>query len=182
MKVRDYGDMKQLPARAGYEFLCWNTEKDGSGKDYDPGDTYRVSASSSHLYAQWVKTAVTPDDTGVSRWLNTHNRVAYLSGYVDGNFGPDDNMTRAQVAQMFYRLLLEKDVSVTVQFSDVPADAWYATAVNTLASLDIVNGIGDHQFAPERQITRAEFTVIAMRFDRQDTIGRNIFTDVKAGD
>ncbi|MBS5590068.1 S-layer homology domain-containing protein [Muriventricola aceti] len=182
MKVRDYGDMKQLPARAGYEFLCWNTEKDGSGKDYDPGDTYRVSASSSHLYAQWVKTAVTPDDTGVSRWLNTHDHMAYLSGYADGNFGPDDNMTRAQVAQMFYRLLLEKDVPVTVQFSDVPADAWYATAVNTLASLDIVNGIGDHQFAPERQITRAEFTVIAMRFGRQDTIGSNIFTDVKADD
>ena len=73
-------------------------------------------------------------------------------------------------------------VPVTVQFSDVPADAWYATAVNTLASLDIVNGIGDHQFAPERQITRAEIIVIAMRFGRQDTIGSNIFTDVKADD
>ena len=182
MKVRDYGDMKLLPDRDGYEFLCWNTEKDGSGRDYDSGDTYRVSGTSSHLYAQWVKTAVTPDDTGVSRWLNTHDHMAYLSGYTDGNFGPDDNMTRAQVAQMFYRLLLEKDVPVTVQFSDVPADAWYATAVNTLASLGIVNGIGNNQFAPERQITRAEFTVIAMRFGKLDTSGSNIFTDVKADD
>ena len=125
MKVRDYGDMKQIPIRDGYELLCWNIETDGSGRDCAPGDTYWVSGSSSHLYAQWDKTGLTPNDTGVSRWLNTHNRVAHLSGYVDGNFGPDDNMTRAQVAQMFYRLLLEKDVSVTVQFSDVPADAWY---------------------------------------------------------
>ena len=91
-------------------------------------------------------------------------------------------MTRAQVAQMFYRLLLEKDVPITVQFSDVPADAWYAAAVNTLASLGIVNGIGNNQFAPERQITRAEFTVIAMRFGKLDTSGANIFTDVKADD
>lgn len=182
MKVRDYGDMKLLPVRAGYEFLCWNTEEDGSGRDYAPGDTYRVSGSSAHLYAQWGKTGLTPDDTGVSRWLNTHDHIAYLSGYADGNFGPDDNMTRAQVAQMFYRLLLEKDVPITVQFSDVPADAWYAAAVNTLASLGIVNGIGNNQFAPERQITRAEFTVIAMRFGKLDTSGANIFTDVKADD
>ena len=37
MKVRDYGEMKLLPVRAGYEFLCWNTEEDGSGRDYAPG-------------------------------------------------------------------------------------------------------------------------------------------------
>ena len=123
-----------------------------------------------------------PDDTGVSRWLNTHDHMAFLSGYANGNFGPDDNMTRAQAAQMFYRLLLKKDVPITVQFSDVPADAWYATAVNTLASLGIVNGIGNNQFAPERQITRAEFTVISMRFGKLDTSGSNIFTDVKEDD
>ena len=132
--------------------------------------------------AEKIPSVADPDDTGVSGWLNTHDHMAYLSGYTDGNFGPDDNMTRAQAAQMFYRLLLEKDVPITVQFSDVPADAWYATAVNTLASLGIVNGIGNHQFAPERQVTRAEFTAIAMRFGKLDTSGSNIFTDVKADD
>ena len=89
-------------------------------------------------------------------------------------------MTRAQAAQMFYNLLLDKNVPITVSFTDVAADAWYAKAVNTLASLGIVNGVGSSQFAPERAITRAEFTVIAMRFAHLDTTGENIFSDVTA--
>lgn len=91
-------------------------------------------------------------------------------------------MTRAQAAQMFYNLLLNKDVPVTVNFSDVPDDSWYATAVNTLASLGIVNGIGNNQFAPDQLITRAQFTVIAMRFTNGTTNGENNFSDVHAND
>lgn len=121
-----------------------------------------------------------PDDTGVSGWLNTKDHIQYLSGYGGGKFGPSDNMTRAQAAQMFYNLLLDKNVPITVSFTDVAADAWYAKAVNTLASLGIVNGVGSSQFAPERAITRAEFTVIAMRFAHLDTTGENIFSDVTA--
>lgn len=121
-----------------------------------------------------------PDDTGVSGWLNTKDHIQYLSGYGGGKFGPTDNMTRAQAAQMFYNLLLNKNVPITVSFTDVAADAWYAKAVNTLASLGIVNGVGNSQFAPERAITRAEFTVIAMRFAHLDTTGENIFSDVTA--
>ena len=123
-----------------------------------------------------------PDNTGVSGWLNTKDHGAYLGGYGGGRFGPDDNMTRAQVAQMFYNLLLDKDVPITVTFSDVAPDAWYAEAVNTLGSLGIIAGIGNGQFAPDRAITRAEFTVIAMRFAELDTSGENIFTDVSEND
>lgn len=121
-----------------------------------------------------------PDDTGVSGWLNTSDHIQYLSGYGGGKFGPTDNMTRAQAAQMFYNLLLDQDVPITVSFTDVAADAWYSKAVNTLASLGIVDGIGDNHYAPERAITRAEFTVIAMRFAHLDTSGENIFSDVTA--
>ena len=71
---------------------------------------------------------------------------------------------------------------ITVSFSDVAPDAWYAEAVNTLGSLGIVAGIGNGQFAPDRAITRAEFTVIAMRFAELDTSGENIFTDVSEND
>ena len=125
---------------------------------------------------------VTPDDTGVSDWLDTKNHIQYLSGYGEGKFGPEDNMTRAQAAQMFYNLLLDKDVAITVSFSDVPENAWYAEAVNTLASLGIVDGVGGGLYAPERAITRAEFTVIAMRFAHLDTSGENIFSDVSRSD
>ena len=119
-----------------------------------------------------------PDDTGVSGWLNTKDHIQYLGGYGGGKFGPNDNMTRAQAAQMFYNLLLEQNVPITVSFTDVPADAWYAKAVNTLGSLGIIAGIGNNQFAPERSITRAEFTVIAMRFTNLGLDGENPFSDV----
>ena len=168
-----------VPARDGYVFEGWYYDS----KLTDPveGDV-DVNRTTVTLYAKWSKDMVDPDNNGVSDWLNTTEHNAYLSGYANGNFGPNDNMTRAQVAQMFYNLLVEKDVPITVSFTDVPADAWYATAVNTLASLGIVNGIGDGQFAPERTITRSEFTVIAMRFTNGDVSGNNTFSDVSVDD
>ena len=123
-----------------------------------------------------------PDDTGVSEWLDTSDHRDFLHGYTDGTFGPNRNMTRGEVAQMFYNLLLEQDVPQTTAFTDVPADMWCADAVNTLASLGIVEGIGNGLYAPDRAITRAEFTVIAMRFAELDTSGENIFSDVNPND
>ena len=127
-------------------------------------------------------TVADPDDTGVSGWLNTDDHMAYLSGYPDGTFGPNQNMTRAEAAQMFYNLLLDKDVAITTSFSDVDGGTWYADAVNTLASLGIINGVGGDRFEPERSITRAEFTAIAMRFAHLETGGENRFSDVREED
>ena len=123
-----------------------------------------------------------PDDTGVSEWLDTSDHCDFLHGYTDGTFGPNRNMTRGEVAQMFYNLLLEQDVPQTTVFTDVPADMWCADAVNTLASLGIVEGIGNGLYAPDRAITRAEFTVIAMRFSHLEDGGENIFSDVNPND
>lgn len=123
-----------------------------------------------------------PDDTGVSDWLITGEHIQYLGGYGGGLFGPTDNMTRAQAAQMFYNLLKDKNVPITTQFTDVSADAWYAEPVGVLASLGIINGVGGGRYEPNRAITRAEFTAIAMRFAQVDTSGADIFPDVKADD
>ena len=125
---------------------------------------------------------VDPDDSGVSDLLNTDDHIQYLFGYPKGTFGPENNMTRAEVAQMFYNLLLDQDVTITKTFDDVPANAWYAKAVNTLASLGVVSGVGNGDFEPERSITRAEFTSIAMKFAEGKTGGTNIFSDVKSTD
>ena len=187
------------PTRAGYTFTGWTW--DGQT---EPQTTVNLAAGSVTgdltFTANWkIKLpdvpvidpddddddepgTVTPDDTGVSDWLDTKNHIQYLSGYGEGKFGPEDNMTRAQAAQMFYNLLLDKDVAITVSFSDVAENAWYAEAVNTLASLGIVDGVGGGLYAPERAITRAEFTVIAMRFAHLDTGGENIFSDVSRSD
>lgn len=136
-------------------------------------DTYKV-----YLYAGWSLDESDPDNNGVSDLLDTENHISYLNGYPDDSFRPQNNMTRAEAAQMFYNLLVNKDVMITVEFDDVDDDAWYATAVNTLASMGILEGIGDNLFAPEKAITRAEFTAIAMRFANLDVEGENIFTDV----
>lgn len=140
----------------------------------------------------WEEAAVTPpvtpsepadpDDTGVSDLLDTENHNQYLFGYPEGTFGPDQNMTRAEVAQMFYNLLVDKNVAITASFEDVPADAWYAKSVNTLASMGIISGVGENRFEPERSITRAEFTSMAMKFTKGALDGTNVFSDVRSGD
>lgn len=141
----------------------------------------------------WEESAVTPppvtpsepadpDDTGVSDLLDTENHNQYLFGYPEGTFGPDQNMTRAEVAQMFYNLLVDKNVAITATFEDVPADAWYAKSVNTLASMGIISGVGENRFEPERSITRAEFTSMAMKFTKGALDGTNVFSDVHSGD
>ena len=144
-------------------------------------ETVRKAHTIEALFAP-EKQLADPDDTGVSGWPNTEDHLAYLNGYGGGLFGPDDHMTRAQAAQMFYNLLLDQEVSAAVRFTDVPADAWYARAVETLASLGMVEGVGGGKFAPERTITRAEFTVMAMRFARLPEGGENPFSDVTSSD
>lgn len=162
--LRFAGDEYYEPASSD-AMVVVGQQTSGGGGGSDPGDQ-----------------PADPDDTGVSDWLNTKDHLAYLAGYPGGTFGPDQNMTRAEAAQMFYNLLLEKDVEITVEFEDVPADAWYAKPVNTLASLGILSGVGDGQFDPDRSITRAEFTVIAMKFANTSGGGVNIFSDVNEDD
>lgn len=162
--VKEYENVGRLPERDGYVFVSWNTEPDGSGTRYMPGDTFHIDGSSDNLYAQWQKDKTGPDDTGVSNWLETDEHNAYLTGYPDSTFRADRNMTRAEVAQMFYALLLDKDVTITKSFSDVPDDAWYATAVKTLASLGMMDGYPDGTFRPDEPITRAEFATVGLAF------------------
>lgn len=122
-----------------------------------------------------------PSVTGVAKWLNTADHMAFMKGDTNGNFRPNDSITRAEVATIFYRLLKEQNVEITASFSDVAENAWYATAVNTLASLGIVNGVGDNKFEPNRSISRAEFAAIASRFAQKAANGGMTFTDVPVG-
>lgn len=102
--------------------------------------------------------------TGVSNRLETTDHNSYMAGMGNKTFAPNASVTRAQVVQMFYNLLKDKNVDVTVNFDDVDEKAWYSKAVNTLGSMGIVSGVGENKFDPERPITRAEFTAIATRF------------------
>ena len=156
----------------------WNTEADGTGDSYDPDDTFKMPGRDVYLYAQWQKEKPGPDDTGVSRWLETEDHNAYLTGYPDSTFGADRNMTRAEVAQMFYSLLKNKNVMITTSFSDVSNDAWYATAVKTMASLGMMSGYPDGTFRPDEPITRAEFATVALAFAYEPDNARCSYLDV----
>ena len=164
--------------RDGYIFVGWNTEADGTGDSYDPDDTFKMPGRDVYLYAQWQKEKPGPDDTGVSRWLETEDHNAYLTGYPDSTFGADRNMTRAEVAQMFYALLKNKNVMITTSFSDVSNDAWYATAVKTMASLGMMSGYPDGTFRPDEPITRAEFATVALAFAYAPDNARCSYLDV----
>ena len=155
------------------------------GKSVGAVSTYTFSnVREAHtITAAFIKETATdavtnPDTTGVSGKLNTKEHLAFMQGYGNNLFGPNREVTRAQVAQIFYNLLLNKDVDTTVSFSDVPDTAWYSKAVNTLASMDVIKGIGQGKFAPERAISRAEFAAIATRFAKAANNGDVSFADV----
>lgn len=118
-----------------------------------------------------------PEFTGVADWLKTDVHDAYMTGVGNGLFAPNANMTRAQVAQMFYNLLKDKSVSASVTFSDVEDGKWYTEAVNTLAALGIIGG-SNGKFRPNDPITRAEFVAIAMRFAGTVRGAKASFSDV----
>lgn len=174
--TKDYEDLP-IPVRDGYTFEGWYWDL----RLTEPvtGDV-KVDKTTVTLYAKWSGGSYGPDDTGVSDWLETDEHNAFLSGYPDGSFQADKNMTRAEVAQMFYALLLDKNVTITKSFSDVPTDAWYAKAVNTLSSLGMLGGYPDGTFRPDAPITRAEFAAIALAFAYDPASASCSYTDVSA--
>ena len=121
-----------------------------------------------------VKPEVPVTDDGL---LNKEDHYAYMRGDENGNFNPDALMTRAEAAQVFYNLLENKDVEMTVTFTDVPSGAWYETPMRTLASLKIITGYPDGTAGPNNYITRAEFVAIASRFEGL-AVGSLSFPDV----
>ena len=157
--TKDYEDLP-TPVRDGYTFEGWYWDLRLTEPVTGDVDVNKTTVT---LYAKWSE-KIGPDDTGVSDWLETDDHNAYLTGYPDSTFRADRNMTRAEVAQMFYALLLDKNVTITKSFSDVPDDAWYATAVKTLASLGMMDGYPDGTFRPDEPITRAEFATVGLAF------------------
>ena len=176
--TKDYEDLP-TPERDGYTFVGWYWDL----RLTDPvREDIKIDKSTVDIYAKWEEDGTWTGSGNVSDWLDTVNHKAFLSGYPDGTFGTDRNMTRAEVAQMFYSLLLDKDVKITKTFTDVPADAWYADAVNTLASLGMLGGYPDGTFQPNRTITRAEFAVVALAFTDGGSGASCSFTDVSRND
>ena len=125
-------------------------------------------------------TVTIPDD--VPTGLNGDDHYAYIVGYPNGNVEPNGNITRAEVATIFFRLLTEKvrtaNSTQSNSLSDVTRGQWFNHAVSTLSSMGIVKGHNDGTFAPNAPITRAEFAAIAARFDDKNRDTSSKFTDI----
>lgn len=148
-------------------------KEQGSGKY-----TLTMPAAAVTVSVKFAEGIADPDVTGVSDMLDTVNHKAYISGYPDGTFGPEGSITRAEVAAIFYRLLLDTNVEPAA-FSDVESGTWYYDSVSTLAGLGILQGYKDGTFRPNNPITRAEFATIVTRFTKAvDIRYTTTFSDV----
>ena len=162
--------LDKIPTRESYTFTGWYTDEELTDKI-----TSVTMTSDKTVYAGWVA-------TGVPDMLNGDDHYAYVIGYPDGNVHPQGNISRAETATIFFRLLKAdtRDGNLTAEnvFADVANGKWFNKAVSTMAKLGIVKGRSAETFAPDAPITRAEFAAICARFNTKPTNTSNSFSDI----
>ena len=121
-----------------------------------------------------------PDD--VPTGLNGKDHYAYIIGYGNNDVRPQNNITRAEVATIFFRLLTdetrEANMTKSNGYNDVKDGDWFCCAVSTLSKMGIIKGYEDGSFKPNDPISRAEFAAIAARFDPDGDKTPASFSDV----
>lgn len=162
--------LDKIPKRVGYTFTGWYADKELTDKI-----TSVKMTSDKTVYAGWKA-------TDVPETLNSDNHFAYIVGYEDGLVRPNADITRAEVAAIFFRLLKDdvRDDNLTANsvFTDVAFGKWYNKSISTMAKIGIVKGRTANTFAPNAPITRAEFAAICSRFDRSNVEIKSDFNDI----
>ena len=163
-------DLDKVPTREGYTFTGWYADEELTERITEIRMT-----SNKTVYAGW-------EATGVPDLLNGDDHFAYVIGYADGTVRPLDNISRAEVATIIFRLLdpevRDEYLTTTNTFEDVNEGMWCNTAISTLARLGIVYGRTSTFFDPDASITRAEFAAICARFDNSGIEADSSFTDI----
>ena len=162
--------LDKVPIRESYTFTGWYADKELTQKISSIKMT-----SDKTVYAGWKA-------TGVPDILNGDNHYAYVIGYPDGNVRPQGNISRAEVATIFFRLLKAevRDGNLTAEntFTDVTDGQWHNKAISTMAKLGIVKGRRADRFDPDASITRAEFAAICARFNTKPVENSGSFSDI----
>ena len=162
--------LDKVPTCESYTFTGWYADKALTDKI-----TNVKMTGNKTVYAGWKA-------TGVPDMLNGDDHDAYVIGYPDGNVHPQGNISRAETATIFFRLLKAdtRDGNLTAEnvFADVANGKWFNKAVSTMAKLGIVKGRSAESFAPDAPITRAEFAAICARFNTKPTNTSNSFSDI----
>lgn len=163
-------ELDKVPTREGYTFTGWYADKELTERI-----TEIKMTSDKTVYAGW-------EPTGVPDWLNGKDHFAYVVGYTDGTVRPLNNISRAEVATIFFRLLnediREENLTTSNTFADVNEGMWCNTAISTMAKLGVVKGRSPEHFDPDAPITRAEFAAICARFDTSKRDGDSDLTDI----
>ena len=162
--------LDKAPVRESYTFTGWYADKALTDKI-----TNVKMTGNKTVYAGWKA-------TGVPDMLNGDDHYAYVVGYSDGTVRPNANISRAEVATIFFRLLKEevRDGNLTAEntFTDVTDGQWHNKAISTMAKLGVVKGRNAEAFDPDAPITRAEFATICARFDKTQISTSSNFTDI----
>ena len=162
--------LDKTPTRESYTFTGWYADKALTQKI-----TSVTMNSDKTVYAGW-------EATGVPDKLNGDDHFAYVIGYPDGKVHPEGNISRAETATIFFRLLKAdiRDGNLTADngFSDVVNGQWHNKAVSTMAKLGIVKGRRADSFDPDASITRAEFAAICARFNTKPVENSGSFSDI----
>lgn len=113
--------------------------------------------------------------------LNKEIHFNYVIGYTDGTIRPNNDISRAEVATIFFRLLTdearEQYTTTAGDFTDVKAGMWCNRAIATLTNMGIIKGYTDGSFQPNKSITRAELATIIARFAKLD-VNTKTFSDI----
>ena len=162
--------LDKAPTRESYTFTGWYADKALTDKISSIKMT-----SNKTVYAGWTA-------TGVPDMLNGDDHYAYVVGYSDGTVRPNANISRAEVATIFFRLLKEevRDGNLTAEntFADVTDGQWHNKAISTMAKLGVVKGRRADSFDPDASITRAEFAAICARFNTKPVENSGSFSDI----
>ena len=162
--------LDKTPTRESYTFTGWYADKALTQKI-----TSVTMNSDKTVYAGW-------EATGVPDKLNGDDHFAYVVGYSDSTVRPNANISRAEVATIFFRLLKSdiRDGNLTADnvFSDVSDSQWHNKAISTMAKLGIVKGRRADRFDPDASITRAEFAAICARFSTKPVENSGSFSDI----
>ena len=106
-------------------------------------------------------------DVPTTHWAYTYIQNAVknglFSGIGNGQFGPGMNVTRGMFVTTLYSSAGSPDVKLS-NFTDVPANAWYAKAVAWASQQGIVSGIGNNKFGPDMPITREQIALILFNY------------------
>lgn len=178
ISVENDGDHLKV-AGVGYSKYIENSQENPE-ITWNEGPTFHntIDTGKDDYYPIIIPTIINKD-TGM---LNKTDHFAYVIGYPDGTVHPNGQITRAEVATIFFRLLRDevRDGAFTTSntYSDVAYGKWYNNPISTMSALGIITGYPDGTFKPNKPITRAEFAAIAARFDETQSGKSATFSDV----